>query len=152
MKNVTLKSIGAVIAGFAVLAILSTITDSVLQNTGVMKAEPFEENSVWLIAIIVAYRTVFNTLACYLAARLAPSKPMKHAMILGTIVFALTIVGAIVMWHLPPHWYPISLAVLTLPAAWLGGKMAIKKQFNMNVEKQIKNYIDNQSEPKRDDT
>jgi hypothetical protein len=41
-----LKSIGAVIAGRAVLAILSTITDSVLQKTGVMKTEPFDENPV----------------------------------------------------------------------------------------------------------
>lgn len=127
MKKETLKSIGAVIAGFAALVILSTITDIILQKTGVMKTEPFDENPVWLIAIIVAYRTIFNTLGCYLTARLAPSKPMKHAIILGTIGFALTIVGAIVMWHLPPHWYPISLVVLTLPAAWLGGKMAIKK-------------------------
>jgi hypothetical protein len=29
--------------------------------------------------------------------------------------------------------------------------MAIKKQININVEKQIKNYIDSQSEPKRAD-
>jgi len=37
------------------------------------------------------------------------------------------IVGLIAMWDIPPRWYPISLIVLTLPAAWLGGKMAIKK-------------------------
>jgi hypothetical protein len=49
------------------------------------------------------YRTVSNTLGCYLAARLAPSKPMKHAIILGTIGFALTIVGSTVMWHIPPQ-------------------------------------------------
>src|SRR3989339_463644 len=121
MKKETLKSIGAVIAGFAALAILSTITD------GIMKTEPFDENPVWLIAIIVAYRTIFNTLGCYLTARLAPSKPMKHAIILGIIGFVLTIVGMIVMWHLPPHWYPISLVVLTLPAAWLGGKIFLLK-------------------------
>ncbi|HAZ01030.1 MAG TPA: hypothetical protein DCY97_02475 [Marinilabiliales bacterium] len=127
MKKETLKSIGAVIAGFAALAILSTITDSILQKAGIMKTEPFDENPVGLIAIIVAYRTIFNTLGCYLTARLAPSKPMKHAIILGIIGFVLTIVGMIVMWHLPPHWYPISLVVLTLPAAWLGGKIFLLK-------------------------
>lgn len=127
MKKETLKSIGAVIAGLAALVILSMTTDSILERTGVMKTEPFDENPVWLIAIIIAYRTVFNTLGCYLAARLAPGKPMKHAIILGIICFVLTIAGAIAMWHLPPHWYPISLAILTLPAAWLGGKMAIKQ-------------------------
>lgn len=127
MKKETLKSIGAVIAGFAVLVILSIITDSVLQKTGIMKTEPFAENPVWLIAIIVAYRTIFNTLGCYLTARLSPNKPMKHAIILGIIGVVLTIVGLIVMWDIPPRWYPITLIVLTLPAAWLGGKIFLLK-------------------------
>jgi hypothetical protein len=127
MKKETLKSIGAVIAGLAALAILSIITDTVLQKTGVMKTEPFVENPVWLIAMIVLYRTIFNTFGCYLTARLAPSKPMIHAMILGIIGVVLTIVGLIAMWDVPPRWYPVSLIILTLPASWLGGKMATKE-------------------------
>ncbi|MFN0215877.1 MAG: hypothetical protein ACKVT2_16585 [Saprospiraceae bacterium] len=127
MKKETLKSIGAVIAGFALLVILSMTTDIILEKTGVMKTEPFSENPVWLIAIIILYRTIFNTFGCYLTARLAPNKPMKHAIILGIIGVVLTIVGLIVMWDIPPRWYPISLIVLTLPAVWLGGKIAIKK-------------------------
>ena len=126
MNRETLNSIGAVIAGFALLVILSLITDSILEETGIMITEPFVENPVWLIAVIALYRTIFNTLGCYLTARLAPSRPMKHAVILGMIGVVLTIVGLIVMWDTPPRWYPISLIVLTLPAAWLGGKMAIK--------------------------
>lgn len=127
MKKETLKSIGAVIAGFALLVILSMITDSILEKTGVMKTQPFAANPVWLIAIIILYRTVFNTLGCYLTARLAPNKPMKHAIILGLIGVVLTIAGLIAMWDIPPRWYPGSLIILTLPAAWFGGKMAIKK-------------------------
>lgn len=127
MKKETVKSIGAVVAGFALLVILSMTTDAILEKTGVMKTEPFIENPVWLIGVIVLYRTVFNTLGCYLTARLAPNKPMKHAIVLGTIGVVLTIVGLIAMWDVPPRWYPISLIILTLPAAWLGGKMAVKK-------------------------
>lgn len=127
MKKGTLKSIGAVVAGFALLVILSMVTDTVLEKTGVMKTQPFVENPVWLIVLIVLYRTVFNTLGCYLTARLAPGKPMKHALILGSIGVVLTILGLIAMWDVPPRWYPISLIVLTLPAAWLGGKMAVRK-------------------------
>ena len=61
MKKETLQSIGAVIAGFAVLTILSLMTDSVLQKTGLMKTEPFDENPVWLIVLIIAYRNQRNT-------------------------------------------------------------------------------------------
>ncbi|NOU20023.1 MAG: hypothetical protein HOO91_20890 [Bacteroidales bacterium] len=127
MKKETLKSIGAVVAGFATLVILSLLMDSILEKTGIMKTDPFSDNSVWLIAIIVLYRTVFNTFGSYLTARLAPSKPMKHAIILGIIGFALTIIGLIAMWNIPPRWYPISLILLTLPAAWLGGKIFLLK-------------------------
>jgi hypothetical protein len=127
MKKETLKSIGAVIAGFAALVILSMLTDTILEKAGVMKTQPFDDNPVWLIATIAAYRTLYNTFGCYLAARMAPNEPMKHAIILGIIGVVLTIAGAIVMWDLPPHWYPVSLAVLTLPAAWIGGKMAMKE-------------------------
>jgi uncharacterized BrkB/YihY/UPF0761 family membrane protein len=127
MKKETLKSIGAVVAGFFALVILSVITDSILEKAGIMKTDPFVENPVWLITIIILYRTIFNTLGCYLAARLAPNKPMKHAIILGVIGVVLTIVGLVVAWDIPPRWYPISLIILTLPASWLGGKMAIKK-------------------------
>src|SRR5262245_11579977 len=102
MKKESLKSIGAVIAGFAALVTLSIITDVILGKAGVMKVEPFYENPAWLIAIIVLYRTIFNTIGCYLTARLAPGKPMKHAMILGTIGVVLTTVGLIVAWNTPP--------------------------------------------------
>lgn len=124
MKKETLKSITAVLAGFVVLTLLSLLTDSIFQKTGLMKTDPFDENPAWLIAIIIAYRTVFNTLGFYLCAYLAPAKPMKHALLLGLICFILTMVGAIAMWDVPPRWYPISLALLTLPAAWLSGKWA----------------------------
>jgi len=127
MKKETLKSIGAVIAGFALLVILSMVTDTILEKAGIMKTEPFIENPVWLIAIIILYRTIFNTMGFYLAARIAPNKPMKHALILGIICVVLSCVGLIAMWDVPPRWYPVSLIVLTLPVAWLGGKMAIKK-------------------------
>lgn len=121
--NTTLKSIGAILAGLITLVILSIATDVILETTGLMQIDPFDANPWWLIVIVIIYRNVYSTAGCYLAARLAPNKPMRHAMILGFIGFVLTIVGAIVMWDVPPHWYPITLAVLALPSAWLGGKL-----------------------------
>lgn len=121
--NSTLKSIGAILAGFITLVILSIATDMILETTGLMQTNPFDANPWWLIVIVIIYRNVYSTAGCYLAARLAPNKPMRHAMILGSIGFVLTIVGAIAMWDVPPHWYPLTLATLALPSAWLGGKL-----------------------------
>ena len=127
MKTSIAKSIGAVITGIATGIILSTVTDIVLEKNGLMKTDPFDANPAWLIMLVTLYRTIYNITGAYITARLAPSKPMKHVLILGVLGLLASITGTIVMWHLPPHWYPIALDVLALPSAWLGGKLALRK-------------------------
>jgi uncharacterized protein YacL len=126
-KNI-FKSTWAILVGFLTGAVLSVLTDAVLEKTGFMKTEPFDANPVWIIIIIIIYRCIYNTIGCYFAASLAPNRPMHHAMVIGVIGLVLTIIGLILMWDKPPHWYPIILAILTLPCAWLGGKL--KKKSN----------------------
>lgn len=123
MKNI-LKSTGAVLAGLVLIFALSSLTDVLLEKTGAMKL-PFAANPLWLMIVVTLYRCVYVVAGCYLTARLAPNKPMKHALILGVIGFVLGIMGAVVMWHEPPHWYPIALVVLGLPCAWLGGRLRV---------------------------
>jgi disulfide bond formation protein DsbB len=72
----------------------------------------------------LSYRMVYAVLGSYIAARLAPRNPMRHAIIPGIIGLALSAAGAIVaVTHadLGPAWYPIALVITTLPCAWLGG-------------------------------
>jgi len=62
----------------------------------------------------------------WIAARLAPYAPMRHALALGMIGFVLSLAGAIAaltMADLGPAWYPIALVVTALPCAWLGGAL-----------------------------
>lgn len=124
MANTTWKSVGAIAAGLVLGMVLSVATDIILEKTGFMKTQPFSDNASWVIVLIILYRTIYNILGCYLAAKLAPGRPMRHAMIIGVIGFVLCIAGAIVMWDVPPRWYSIWLIILVLPAAWLGGKLA----------------------------
>jgi len=127
MKKGILQSMGAVILGIASGAILSIATDKILEKTGVMTTDPFDANPVWLIMLVVLYRTIYNIVGSYLLAKLAPNNPMKHVIVLGIIGVVLGITGTIVMRHMPPHWYPIALVILTLPSAWFGGKLAMRK-------------------------
>jgi len=82
-------------------------------------------NSLLLIATV--YRTLYGVLGAYLAACLAPNRPMKHALILGAIGFAVSVLGTVATWNggpaFGPHWYPIALDVLAMPQSWLGGKL-----------------------------
>ena len=123
--NNTFKSVGAVFAGLVAIFVLSHITDFALEKPGIMKL-PFSDNPTWFILLVLAYRLAYSVLGCYIAATLAPDKPMRHAMILGIIGVVLSTLGLVAMWEQEPKWYPILLVVFALPCAWLGGKLKAK--------------------------
>lgn len=79
------------------------------------------------------YRIPYTVLGGYVAARLAPGRAMKHAMILGVIGLVLSIVGAIATWNrdLGPHWYAIVIAAIAIPCSWLGAKLAMRPRIQV---------------------
>jgi hypothetical protein len=117
-----LKNIGAILLALIIVFVLSGVTDYVLETTGLMKL-PFADNSLWLMLIVVLYRTIYVVIGGYVVAWFAPQRPMRLVTIYAAIGFVLGTSGAIMMWHEPPHWYPIVLIVLGVPAAWFGGKL-----------------------------
>jgi hypothetical protein len=134
MKRNILKSIGAVIAGLIFIVITHTAIDAILESTGVLPKGHLYVGT-GLILFVIFYRAVFSLLGCYLTARLAPQKPMKHALILGAIGFVLSAAGAIATadMNLGPAWYAWSLVVISLPIAWLGGKLYLRRNQNTRV-------------------
>ncbi len=117
------RSIGAVLLGLIAVIVLSLGTDQVLHSLGVYPpwGQPMHDAGLNLLAL--SYRIVFGILGSYIAARVAPRHPMRHAMILGLIGFILSLAGAIttIPMSLGPAWYPIALVVTVLPGAWLAG-------------------------------
>jgi hypothetical protein len=125
------RSIVAVLVGIVVGAALSLGVDEVLHVTGVYPpwGRPMSDG---LFALATAYRLVFSVLGCYVIARLAPDRPMAHAMVGGAIGLVLCIAGAISTWKMDigPHWYSVLLAVAALPCAWIGGRLWRPLQLN----------------------
>jgi hypothetical protein len=118
------RSVVAVVVGIVVGAALSLGVDEVLHVTGVYP--PWGKTmSDGLFALATAYRLVFSVLGCYVIARLAPDRPMQHALVGGLIGLVLCVVGAVSTWNMDigPHWYSVLLAVTALPCAWIGGKL-----------------------------
>lgn len=120
------RSIGAVIAGILVGAVLAIGTDVVLHLARVFP--PWDQPaSDRLLLLATAYRTIYSVAGSYLTARLAPNRPMLHALVLGVLGLAVCILGAVVTWNkgpaFGPHWYPLALIVLAMPQCWLGGKL-----------------------------
>ena len=118
------KSIWAVFAGVLFIIVVTTLVDIVLHATGVFP--PMDQPIGDALALLAtSYRIVISVGGAWLTARLAPDKPMKHAMILGYAGLALGLVGLVATWNmgLGPRWYPIALAVLAIPQCWAGGKI-----------------------------
>ena len=121
-----LRSIAAIFAGALAAIVLSLGTDVALSAVGVFPAlgEPMSDGMLLLATL---YRTVYGIAGGYLAARLAPDRPMRHALILGTLGLVVSTAGAAATWDKEPalghEWYPLALVVLALPPAWLGGRL-----------------------------
>jgi hypothetical protein len=113
-----------VLAGLVSVVILDTAIDVLMHATGIYPPwfQPMA-TSLWLVAI--GYRMIDGTIGGYIAARLAPDRPMAHALALGIIGFVLSIAGVVATWNkgpeFGPKWYPLALVVVSLPCALLGG-------------------------------
>ena len=117
------RSTGAVLLGFFAVVVVSLGTDQVLHVLQVYPpwGQPMYDTGLLLLAL--AYRSVYAVLGSYIAARLAPRNPMRHALVLGAVGLVLSLAGAIatIPMNLGPSWYPIALVLTALPCAWLGG-------------------------------
>ena len=130
MNKNTLKSIGAVLAGIFAGIILTIGTDIALHAIGVFP--PWGASMVGFdgpLLLATVYRTVYGVLASYIIARVAPDRPMQHALVGGGAGLAVSILGAVLTWNkgpaFGPHWYPLALIVLAIPQAWAGGKLRL---------------------------
>ena len=123
------RGIVAVLAGLLAIVILSVGTDEVLHAAGIFPpwGQPVGEG---LLLLATIYRTLYSVAGSYLTARLAPSRPVGHALVLGGIGLVLGTLGAVATWNkgpaFGPHWYPVALIVLAVPQCWLGGILAIR--------------------------
>jgi len=118
------RTVGAIVGGLVLGLVLTLGTDAILHAVGFFP--PYDQvASSGALAVATFYRFVYSVLGSYVGARLAPNRPMWHAMFLGWLNLAASLIGAVITWNrgaqFGPHWYPIALIVLALPAAWIGG-------------------------------
>jgi peptidoglycan/LPS O-acetylase OafA/YrhL len=118
------RTVWAVLAGFIVIVILSMGMDAIMHVTGVFP--PYgRAMSNGLYAWATIYRVISSIIGCYVTARLAPNRPMTHALYLGVLGVLISAVATVATWNkgpaFGPHWYPIALVLVAIPCAWTGG-------------------------------
>ena len=122
------RSALAVFAGLFTVVALSTATDAVFHALKVYPTHGEAMHDPGLNALALSYRLVFTVLGGLVCARLAPSRPLRHAFILGVIGTAIGTAAVVATWNmgLGPRWYPIALAATGLPLTWLGGYLRVR--------------------------
>jgi hypothetical protein len=90
------RSVGAVLAGFLTVVVLSLGTDELLHVLNVYPpwSEGMHDPALNLLAL--SYRIVYTIAGSYFAARLAPNRAMGHVWVLGFIGLFFGTMGAIV--------------------------------------------------------
>ena len=118
------QTIWSIVAGVIFIIVATTLVDIVLHKTGVFPPmnEPLNDT---LALLATSYRVVISVAGAWLTARLAPNRPLTHALWLGYVGVVLGLIGAVATWNLGlgPKWYPIALVVLAVPQCWAGGKI-----------------------------
>src|SRR5690349_1671498 len=103
-RSSTVQSIIAVVVGFVVTGalIFGTTAAATAAMPGAFDARQAPTTTGMLLFMHV-YVAIYATLGCWLAARLAPSRPMLHAMIVGALGVAVNAANANI-WDLYPWW------------------------------------------------
>jgi hypothetical protein len=124
------RSIGAIFAGIVVNVLLSVGTDKLIYMAGLAPAGQRMPDG--MLAVAAGYRIMYSVLSTYVIVALAGRRPMMHAMVAGALGLVVSIAGVVTTWNevatYGPHWYPIVLAIATLPTAWLGAKLYLMRK------------------------
>jgi hypothetical protein len=118
----TVRSILAVVAGFLFIGTLAFGTGAALTAAGLFPAAG-AALTTGQVLLEAAYVAVFAIAGCWLAAFLAPDRPMRHALILGVLGLAFNVIGVVTTWGQRPLWAVVVNLALVMPYAWIGGRL-----------------------------
>ena len=116
-----LRSIGAVTAGLAVIVLLCVLTDALLVAVHLLPSpDAHRPYTLAYLGIVIFYCAAYTLVGGYVTARLAPIRPVAHAVVLGIAGMALSTLGTFHEWQIGNGWNAITLVAEGLPLCWLG--------------------------------
>jgi len=131
-----LRSVAAVIAGFAVASVVmmavETVNGKVLYpELGTMAEDVTDREAlrevvasapVGSLLVVILGWLLGSTAGGYVAARIGASAPERHALALGVLLTLAGILNNLLV--PPPPWMWVISLLLFVPAAWLGARLA----------------------------
>lgn len=123
-----LKSIGVILLGFVINALLSVLTDFLLEKIGILPTPDKGLFETWAILLVLTYRFIYTIFTGFIVAHFAPKKPLLHVLILGLLGTAITALAFSnpQFSQKSPLWFGYVLAAFIIPCLWLGAKIQQK--------------------------
>jgi hypothetical protein len=78
-----------------------------------------------VLLLMMAYIAMYAVGGCYVCARLAPSRPLLHACLLGVLGLVATIYASWYSRELRPGWFHIVSVCLVMVYAVIGGQLRV---------------------------
>jgi len=127
-QTALLRHIVPVVLGGLIAGMLTVVTDNWLGAHGVLPVGGASAPTTSTLLLVVAYRALFATVGCHMAARLAPrGQPrIRYALALGGLMMVVNVIGAFSLQGQVPLWYSLSGIALSIPCAILGGGTAVQ--------------------------
>jgi peptidoglycan/LPS O-acetylase OafA/YrhL len=119
------RSILAIVAGFVLAGALNVGTNTFLSRVAPEMVPPpgTPNTNTTALLVICAYVALYGILGCYVTARLAPSRPLLHALIVGGLALAMSIPATIAVWNDTPVWFNVYNLLAVMPYAYVGGRI-----------------------------
>jgi hypothetical protein len=122
-----MKNFLAVVAGLAFVIAVTKALDFAMERTGVFNLDT-SQMSTGDYVLASVYRLAIAVGGGWITARLAASRPLFLAILLGVFGTVIALAGLLVVWYaspaLGPLWYPLVLVLTAVPCTWLGGLLA----------------------------
>lgn len=118
------KSIVAIVAGFVLTGALNVGTNAALAKAApglIPTGAPVTDPAA--LILVCAYVAAFGILGCWVTARLAPSRPLFHALVMGGLALAMSIPMTIAAWNDTPAWFNVYNLLAVMPYAYIGGRI-----------------------------
>lgn len=119
------RSILAIVAGFVLAGALNVGTNTLLSRVAPEMVPPpgTPNTNTTALLVICAYVALYGILGCYVTARLAPSRPLLHALIVGGLALAMSIPATMAVWNDTPAWFNVYNLLAVMPYAYVGGRI-----------------------------
>ena len=125
-----LRSVGAVVAGFAVIAVGTILTFEVL-----LDGISYHGSSLAELAIATVGALASGLAGGFVAARLAPQHPLRHAVALA-IPISLDTATILASASADPWWFDLGGSATLLLGAVVAGYLVTKKPFSPTASAQ----------------